>query len=106
MHDKRAADSAHRDIVRFQRELADVDQRLRTKLGGFTELTSTADFLLDSLLIDLFVQSKIGKAKSVCSEVEEKVVKAIHRCEFRLEEVERAIEDVLAQRLGAVERMT
>ena len=101
---KRAAESAHRDILRFQHELAGVDQRLRTKLDGFSGFTSTADYLLDGFLVDLFVQSKIAKAREACTDVEEKVLKAIYQCEFRLEEVEREIEEVAKRRRAVVER--
>ncbi|MGN1266491.1 MAG: hypothetical protein ACI4UH_01005, partial [Dorea sp.] len=55
-------EQAKRDLLKFQRELKDINLPLDIKMeiGGFL---SFADFFLDGIVADYLVQSKISNAK-------------------------------------------
>lgn len=74
---------AKQKLSAFQRELKDVSisANLDMEISGFLTF---ADFFLDGLIADYFVQSKIEKAKS---QVEE----AMHRVEHIVYELEHAL---------------
>ena len=63
---KQNAHLAQRELQRFQKELADADQRLHLSLeiGGFSKF---ADYFFDGLIADWVVQSKIRAASQACS---------------------------------------
>lgn len=76
-------ESAKRDLVRFQKELNDVNipLDLRVEVGSFL---SFADFFFDGFVADYLVQSKISEAK-------EQVSDALYRVEQLLSELKRNI---------------
>ena len=58
----RYVEQAKRDLLKFQRELKDVDlpMDIKMEIGGFL---SFADFFFDGLVADYLVQSKIANAR-------------------------------------------
>lgn len=84
------AHTAQRDLLRFQRELADANQRLHVALeiGGFSKF---ADYFFDGLISDWIVQSKINNASRQCAEMTCAVRAAVRECETRLAKVEAKI---------------
>ncbi len=79
-------EQAQRQVERFQAELKDVNQVLDMKLtiDGFL---SFADFFLDGLFVDFYVQSKISDAKrqvdnGICQV--ERILDELYQMESRL----------------------
>lgn len=84
------AHTAQRDLLRFQRELADANQRLHVALeiGGFSKF---ADYFFDGLISDWIVQSKIHHATQQCDNMIHAVRSALRKCEARLAKVQAKI---------------
>ncbi|QDT07062.1 Chromosome partition protein Smc [Rubripirellula lacrimiformis] len=93
---KNQARIAQRQLLRFEEELADADQRLQLslKIDGFSKF---ADYFFDGLISDWIVQSKIQKAKAECCQTISRVKTALRQCESRLETVRSEI-NTLAER--------
>lgn len=100
---KRQAQVAQGHLRRFQKELADADQRLHVSLGDIGRFSTFADFFFDGLIADWIVQSKVQKASSACDAAIRQVASAVGDCRRKLQEVEQEIEQVESKRREFIE---
>ncbi len=82
-------EKAKQAMMRFSREVADVDRTMNTdlELDGFMGF---ADFFFDSFFIDMMVQSKISEAKRQIQEALEQVEETCDILDAMLRRYERA----------------
>lgn len=99
---RKAAHEAQKHLQRFRVELADADQRLHASLDldGFT---SFADFFFDGLIMDWVVQSRIQEASAACLSATAKASAASSKCQRRLDETRREVEQVEKNRQQLIE---
>lgn len=82
-------EKAKQAMMRFSREVADVDRTMNTdlQLDGFIEF---ADLIFDNFFIDMMVQSKINAAKRQIQEALEQVEETCDLLDAMLRRYERA----------------
>lgn len=99
---KNQARVAQRQLLQFEEELADADERLQVSLeiDGFSMF---ADYFFDGLIADWIVQSKIQNAKAECSETILRVKTAIRQCNSRLDSVCSEIETLTERKKELIE---
>ena len=76
-------DNARQKLLRFRRELEDVDRIIDPDFADF-DLTAFGDLFLDGFLFDLFAQGKINEARRQVETVIDEVRRIRARLEARL----------------------
>lgn len=99
---KKASKEAQNLLLRFHAELADIGQSVTTATD-FGNLIQFADFLIDGLIADWIVQSKIWKASSACSDAITKVEEVINQVEAVKDDLDRKIQYVVASHRELIE---
>jgi len=99
---KRKSEEVQDKLQKFQIELSDVDMSfdMGLDLGSFTK---TADYIFDGLIVDWFVQSKIGEAASKSRRLKEEVISITQRLENQKEEIQKRLEDIGNKRKKLIE---
>ena len=99
---REAAHDVQAKLVRFQRELADVqrDANIIIDIGGFEIF---ADYFFDNLIMDWIVQSKISSALNQSRQAKAQVEQAAARLRQAREEVTRQAERLAEQRRSLIE---
>ncbi len=89
-------------LQKFQIELSDVDMNfdMGLDLGSFSR---TADYIFDGLIVDWFVQSKIGKAASKSRKLKDEVIRITQKLEDQKEDIKRRLEDIEDKRKKLIE---
>ena len=75
---KQCIEAANRDLQIFQRELNDVNMNFNLQID-VSGLLTVFDFLFDSLIADVMVQSKLNKAKEAIDRAIPQVEMALSR---------------------------
>jgi hypothetical protein len=98
-----AAHVVQQALRRFQRELADVDERttIVAELGSFETF---ADYFFDGLIADWIVQSKIERSLAQSTDMRDRVRLAVRALRRRLEANQRQIDEITRQRQQLIER--
>ncbi|EAQ77760.1 hypothetical protein [Blastopirellula marina] len=100
---KREAETAQRDLRRFQKELADADQRLHVSLDEIGGFSTFADYFFDGLIADWIVQSKIQTAAAACDAAIQNVTSALNKCRHRHTQTEQDLKRLENERRQLIE---
>ncbi len=89
-------------LHKFERELADANQRLQVSLEieGFSRF---ADMFFDGIIADWAVQSKIEQSQEACSQSISIVQSVVRQCQNRLLSVQREADELKKQRVSLIE---
>lgn len=84
-------------LQRFERELADVNGQFSLEIPG-GGLEAFADIFIDSLLVDLLVQSRIDKSLNAARDVADRMKDLLRRLAMQYNTVERQVSGLEAER--------
>ena len=101
---KRSLRSAHRQLIRFQEELVDVNEQMNLppelKVDGFLKFV---DVFVDGLIVDWMVQSRVQKTASECTATLNQVNSALEICRRKRSDLALAREHAVEQRRKLIE---
>ncbi len=87
-------------LRRFQREIAEVNSNFTIETAG---LVTFADYFLDGLLVDVFVESKINTALNQTRKLERKVEMTVSELQNMLETNRQTVQQVIREKNQLVE---